>query len=404
MSTPAAARSGQAYNLCQIPEVSGALVSLDPHTGRVLAMSGGFSYEISQFNRATQAKRQPGSSIKPFIYLTALENGYTPSSVVDDGPVSISQGPGLPLWSPSYYSSNKFRGPTPLSVALALSLNTVTARLAEAVGMEAIGETIEKFGIMDHMPRLYAMALGAGETTPLRHTAAYAMLDNGGRRINPTLIDRVQGRDGKTVYRADQRPCEGCSNVEWKHQPVPVIPDTREQIADPVSTFQIVEMLQGVVQRGTGAAVKAVGKPLAGKTGTTNDSNDTWFVGFSPDLVVGVYLGFDTPRTLGPKEYGGLAAAPVFHDFMMAALADKPGVPFRVPPGIRLVRVNLDTGQRAQAGDQRVILEAFKPGTEPDGQGVVIGGSEIGGGGSVLSTGGTAASSGGTASGTGDLY
>src|SRR5207302_467323 len=295
-------KAGPLYNLCQIPEVSGALVVLDPHTGRVLAMSGGFSFELSQFNRATQAKRQPGSSIKPFIYLTALENGYTPSSVVDDGPGSISQGPGLPLWSPSNYSSNKFRGPTPLSVALALSLNTVTARLAEAVGMEAIGETIEKFGIMDHMPRLYAMALGAGETTPLRHTAAYAMLDNGGRRINPTLIDRVQGRDGKTVYRADQRPCEGCSNAEWKHQPVPVIPDTREQIADPVSTFQIVEMLQGVVQRGTGTAVKAVGKPLAGKTGTTNDWQDAWFVGFTPDLAAGVFVGYDDPAYLGSSE------------------------------------------------------------------------------------------------------
>ncbi len=333
----AAARPGQAYNLCQIPEVSGALVALDPHTGRVLAMSGGFSYEISQFNRATQAKRQPGSSIKPFIYLTALENGYTPSSVVDDGPVSISQGPGLPLWSPSNYSSNKFRGPTPLSLALALSLNTVTARLAEAVGMEAIGETIEKFGIMDHMPRLYAMALGAGETTPLRHTAAYAMLDNGGKRINPTLIDRVQGRDGKTVYRADQRPCESCTNVEWKRQPVPVIPYTREQIADPVSTFQIVEMLQGVVQRGTATAVKVVGKPIAGKTGTTNDWQDAWFVGFTPDLAAGVFVGYDDPAYLGSSETGGHLAAPIFRDFMLVALKDAPPTEFRTPPGVQMV-------------------------------------------------------------------
>ena len=361
---PVATGSGRTYNLCQIPEVSGALVSLDPHTGRVLAMSGGFSYEISQFNRATQAKRQPGSSIKPFIYLTALENGYTPSSVVDDGPVSISQGPGLPLWTPGNYNSNKFRGPTPLSLALALSLNTVTARLAEAVGMEAIGETIEKFGIMDHMPRLYAMALGAGETTPLRHTAAYAMLDNGGKRINPTLIDRVQGRDGKTVYRADERPCEACNNVDWKHQAVPVIPDTREQIADPVSTFQIVEMLQGVVQRGTATAVKVVGKPIAGKTGTTNDWQDAWFVGFSPDLAAGVFVGYDDPAYLGSDETGGHLAAPIFRDFMLVALKDAPPTEFRTPPGVQMVRVNPDTGEPAPAGAPG-ILAGYKAGTEP---------------------------------------
>src|SRR5207253_8616925 len=270
-----------------------------------LAMIPRVSHEISLIKPASQAKRQPASSIKPFIYRTALENGYTPSSVVDDGPVSISHGPGLPLWSPSNYSSNKFRGPTPLRLAVELSLNTVAARLAETVGMEAIGETIEKFGIMDHMPRLYAMSLGAGETTPLRHTAAYAMLDNGGKRITPSLIDRVQGRDGKTIFKADQRTCEGCTNIEWNHQAMPVIPDTREQISDPVSTFQMVEMLEGVVQRGTGTAVKPVGKPLAGKTGTTNDWQDAWFVGFSPDLAAGVYVGYDDPAFLGSDETGG---------------------------------------------------------------------------------------------------
>ena len=204
-NTASPSNTAPLYNLCQIPEVSGALVALDPHTGRVLAMSGGFSFELSQFNRATQAKRQPGSSIKPFVYLTALEQGFTPSSLVDDAPISISQGPDMPAWTPSNYSSTKFRGPTPLRVALELSLNTVTARLASIIGMEAIGQTIEKFGIMDHMPRMYSMALGAGETTPLRHTAAYAMLDNGGKRITPTLIDRIQDRYGKTIFRADQR-------------------------------------------------------------------------------------------------------------------------------------------------------------------------------------------------------
>src|SRR5207237_6558390 len=201
---------------------------MDPHTGRVLAMSGGFSFEISQFNRATQAKRQPGSSIKPFVYLTALENGFTPSSLVDDAPISISQGPDMPAWTPSNYSNRTFRGPTPLRVALELSLNTVTARLASMIGMEAIGQTVEKFGIMDHMPRMYSMALGAGETTPLRHTAAYAMLDNGGKKITPTLIDRIQDRYGKTILRADQRQCDACANVEWHSQRAPALPDNRE--------------------------------------------------------------------------------------------------------------------------------------------------------------------------------
>ena len=210
--TPPGASASPLYNLCQIPDISGAVVAIDPHTGRVLAMSGGFSFELSQFNRATQAKRQPGSSIKPFVYLTALENGFTPSTLVDDSPVSISQGPGMPAWTPANYSSNSFRGPTPLRVALEKSLNTVTARLAAALGMEAIGQTVEKFGIMDRMPRFYAMALGAGETTPLRHTAAYAMLANGGKRITPTLIDRIQDRYGRTIFRADQRECEACGD------------------------------------------------------------------------------------------------------------------------------------------------------------------------------------------------
>ncbi len=215
------------FTLCQVPEVSGALVAMDPHTGRVLAISGGFSFATSQFDRATQAKRQPGSSIKPFVYLTALDHGFTPSTLVVDGPISLPQGPGLPMWSPTNYTKRgqevRFRGPTPLRVALEQSLNAVTARVASIIGMESIAETVERFGIMDHMPREYSMALGAGETTLLRHTAAYAMLVNGGKRITPTFIDRVQDRNGATIFRADQRRCEGCDDVEWDHQPVPVI-------------------------------------------------------------------------------------------------------------------------------------------------------------------------------------
>ena len=387
------------YNLCQIPEVSGALVAMDPHTGRVLAMSGGFSFELSQFNRATQAKRQPGSSIKPFVYLTALENGFTPGTLVEDAPISLPQGPGMPMWSPVNYEHN-FMGPIPLRVALEHSRNAATVHVAAAIGMEAIGETVEKFGIMDHMPRMYSMALGAGETTPLRHTAAYAMLDNGGKKITPSLIDRVQDRDGKTIFRADQRRCPACGNVTWDHQKVPSLPDDREQIADPLATFQIVQMMEGVVQRGTGTVVKAVGKPIAGKTGTTSDWQDAWFVGFSPDLVAGVFVGYDDPVNLGSDETGGHLAAPVFRDFMLVALKDVPAKEFRTPPGLKMYRVSSATGLPA-GGGEGAIWEGYKPGTEPgkDRERGLHAGQEVAGDGSL-----GAAIPSAPAGGTGGLY
>ena len=352
------------YSLCQIPEVSGALVALDPHTGRVLADSGGFSYEISQFDRVTQAYRQTGSAIKPFIYLAALDHGFTPSTIVVDGPLVVDQGPGLPKWNPTNYE-HKFYGPVPLRVGLEESLNLVTARVGITIGIDTVAQYIERFGIIDHMPKEDAFILGAGETTPLRLATAYAMLDNGGKRITPTYIDRVQDRNGQTIYRADSRSCEECSGVAWTGQAPPELPDAREQIADPRSAYQIVSMMEGVTQRGTGRSLANFGKPLAGKTGTTNEFKDTWFMGFSPDLVAGVYVGFDTPRSLGKRETGAAVALPAFRAFMEAALKDKPAIPFRIPPGIRLVRVNPATGRLAGAGDRNVIWEAFKPGTEP---------------------------------------
>jgi penicillin-binding protein 1A len=351
------------FTLCQVPEVSGALVAMDPHTGRVLAVSGGFSFAISQFNRATQAYRQTGSAIKPFVFLTALDHGFTPSTLVSDAPISLPQGPGLPMWSPTNYT-DRFRGPTPLRIGLEQSIDTLTVRVASMVGIEPFAETVERFGIMNHMPREYSMTLGAGVTTPLRLTAAYAMLVNGGKRITPTLIDRVQDRNGATIFRADQRRCDGCTDVDWREQPMPVIPDTREQVADPGSAFQMVTMMEGVVQRGTGTAVKAVGKPIAGKTGTTNDFRDAWFVGFTPDLAAGVYIGYDDPDSLGKEQTGGHVAAPIFRDFMIAALKDAPATDFRIPPGIRLYRVSAATGLPAGAGEP-AIYEAYKPGTEP---------------------------------------
>jgi penicillin-binding protein 1A len=361
-------KAGGAYTLCQVPEVSGALVAMDPHTGRVLAISGGFSFETSQFDRATQAKRQTGSTIKPFIFLTALDHGFTPSTLIDDSPISLPQGPGLPMWTPRNYTKEgqeaKYRGPTALRIAIEKSIDTMTVRAATKTGLEPIAETVEAFGIMDHMPMEYSMVLGAGETTPLRMTAAYAMLVNGGKRITPTFIDRIQDRNGATIFHADQRRCPDCHDVDWAHQPVPVIPDTREQVADPGSAYQMVTMLEGVVQRGTGTAVKVVGKPIAGKTGTTNDWRDAWFVGFTPDLVAGVYVGFDDPDSLGNDETGGHVAAPIFRDFMIAALKDAPATDFRIPPGMRLYRVSAATGLPAGSGEP-AIYEAYKPGTEP---------------------------------------
>jgi len=351
--------------LRQIPLVSGAIVAMDPHTGRVLAMTGGFSYEMSQFNRATQAKRQTGSAIKPFVYMAALDHGYTPSSIVLDAPLTVDQGPGLPQWTPANYT-HKFYGPLPLRVGIEQSRNLITARLGIAVGLEPVASNIERFGIMDHMPREYSMFLGAGETTVLRLTAAYAMIVNGGKRITPTFIDRIQDRNGATVYRADTRECSGCRNVAWDNQAPPELPDPRAQIIDARTAYQMVHILEGVVERGTGHIIASLGKPLAGKTGTTNDSFDTWFEGFSPDLTAGVFVGYDTPASLGQHETGASAAAPIFKEFMAGALKDTPGAPFRVPPGIRMVRVNAATGQLAKPGDKPVIFEAFKPGTEPN--------------------------------------
>ncbi len=352
------------YELRQVPAINGALVALDPHTGRVLAMSGGFSFARSQFNRVTQARRQPGSAFKPFVYLAALDNGFTPTSVVLDAPFVIDQGPGLGLWKPSNYTK-RFYGPSPLRLGIEKSRNLMTVRLAQTIGIDKVADYAERFGVVKDVPRVLSLALGAAETTLLDLTTGYAMLVNGGKRIRPTLIDRVQDRNGRTIFRHEQRPCNGCRVEEWRGQAPPRIPDNREQVADPRSVYQVVSMLEGVVLRGTGIRIRAVGKPLAGKTGTTNKSMDTWFIGFSPDLAVGVFAGFDQPRSLGRRETGSSIAVPIFRDFMREALMDKPPIPFRIPKGVRLVRINAETGRMARPGDKRVILEAFKPGTEP---------------------------------------
>ena len=358
-------KEANTWRLRQVPDISGAIVAMDPLTGRVLAMVGGFSYDQSQFNRATQAMRQPGSSFKPFVYAAALDNGYTPSTVVIDGPIEIDQGPGMPPWRPENYSTGKYYGPSTLRTGIELSRNTMTVRLAQDVGMPLIAEYAKRFGVYDNLPAYLSFALGAGETTVLRMVTAYSMFDNGGKRIIPTFIDRIQDRYGRTVYKHDQRECRGCGADKWANQPEPTLVDRREQVIDPMTAYQITSMMEGVVQRGTGTVVRSVGKPVAGKTGTTNDEKDVWFIGFSPDLAVGVYLGYDKPRHIGRGATGGHLAAPIVAEFLKVALADKPAVPFKVPAGIKLIRVDSRSGMRAGGGEGRVILEAFKPGTAP---------------------------------------
>ncbi len=351
------------FALRQVPEVNGAIVAMDPHTGRVLALSGGFSYASSQFDRAMQAQRQPGSAFKPFVYAAALDNGFTPVSKIEDAPVSFPQGPGLPMWTPKNFG-NKFLGLQTLRRGIELSRNLMTIRLAYDVGMKKVVPYATRFGVYDSLTPWLSNAIGAADTTLMRLTTGYAEFVNGGKKITPTLVDRIQDRDGRDIYRHDARNCEGC-NGPWSGQAEPLLPDTREQIVDPRTAYQIVSLLQGVVERGTGVSIRAVGKPLAGKTGTTNDSKDTWFIGFSPDLVCGVFVGFDNPRTLGKVEQGATVAAPIFRDFMEGALADQPATPFRVPPGIDLVPVDAHTGAQVSAGSPGAIDEAFKAGTEP---------------------------------------
>ena len=366
------------YRLRQLPEVSGAMVAMDPLTGRVVAMVGGFSFDQSQFNRATQAYRQPGSTFKPLVYSAAIDNGYTPASIMIDGPIEIDQGQGNGVWRPDNFSVGSYKGPITLREALKHSLNTVTVRLAQDVGMPLIGEYAKRFGVYEELPNYLSYSLGAGETTVMRMVTAYSMFANGGRRVKPTLIDRIQDRYGRTIFKHDQRECRGCDAPGgWKNQPEPQLVDRREQVLDSLTAYQITSMLEGVVQGGTAAILREVGKPIAGKTGTTSDAKDVWFVGFSPDLVVGLYLGYDKPRTLGRAAQGGRIAAPIAKDFMKLALADKPPTPFKVPPGIRLVRIDSKSGMRPTPGDTgRTVLEAFKPGTAPPDNYSVMGAAE----------------------------
>ena len=368
-TTPVDGKPGS-YAVQQVPEIEGAMVAMDPRTGRVEAMVGGFSYSESEFNRATQALRQPGSSFKPIVYSAALDNGYTPASVVLDAPIEVVNSDGS-VWKPENYEQD-FLGPRTLRRGIELSRNVMTVRLAQDIGMPLIVDYAKMFGIYDDLSPVLAMALGAGETTDMKMTAAYATIANGGRKIVPTLIDRIQDRYGKTIYKHDDRVCDGCNVTSWANQPEPLIIDNRQQILDPMTAYQITSMMEGVVQRGTGTYAKRLNRPVAGKTGTSSDFKDAWFIGFTPQLVCGVYIGFDKPRSIGNAQTGGALAVPVFTEFMQAALQGQPPTPFNMPSGMSAVWIDPATGVAADQG-QTAVLEAFKPGTGPNLPSSVIG-------------------------------
>ncbi len=354
------------YTISQIPKVNGAIVVINPNTGRVLSMSGGYQFAKSEFNRATQAYRQPGSAFKPFVYLAALDQKIKPTDIILDAPLSYDQGVGLPKWKPANYTK-KFYGPSPVRLGIEKSRNLMTARLALLVNMENIKKYGKNFGIYDNLPNLLSMSLGAGETTLMRLTTAYAMIVNGGKKIEPIIIDRVQDRRGKTILKSDLRRCKNCKFGNYSNLfNIPKLVDEREQVTDPGSAYQMVSMLRGAVTRGTGKLINKLNKTLAGKTGTTNSNQDAWFVGFSSDLVVGVFVGFDNPATLGKKETGSSVAAPIFRDFMSKALHKKPDIPFRRPAGIKFIKVNPKTGLLSKSNSRNYILEAFKPGQLPN--------------------------------------
>lgn len=359
----AAPPQADVYALRQVPEIQGALVAMDPHTGDVLAMVGGYDFEASEFNRATQAARQPGSAIKPFVYLAALNAGYTPATIVLDIPLAIEQ-EGQADYRPQNYGGGQL-GPVPMFIGIERSRNLMTVRILQELGLEPVAEITQRYGVYDDMPLLYSMALGAGEATPMALTNAYAMIANGGRRIEPTLIERIQDRRGDTLLTRTAAACDGCGQTDWRDGlSAPTVVDDRELINDPATTYQLINMMQGVTSRGTAGRLAALGLPLAGKTGTTNDSYDAWFVGFVPNLAVGVFVGFDTPRSLGDGETGGSVAAPIFGEFMERAMEGMDPGAYDVPEGLEMVAIDPDTGFLAGPGSGSVV-QAFRPGTAP---------------------------------------
>ncbi len=360
---------GKTWSQRQLPEVQGGFMAMDPFSGRVLAIQGGFSFQASVFDRATQALRQPGSAFKPFVYAAALDAGYTPATVVLDAPVVVRQ-QGQEAWRPKN-SSDKFYGPSPLRLGLELSRNLMTVRIAQQIGMDRVAEYAERFGVYENMPTLLSYALGAGETTLYNMVAAYGMFANGGRRVRPTVVDRVQDRFGNTLFRHDPRICRGCVGEDAAAANTPLLFDQRLQIMDPVTAYQLVSMMEGVVLRGT--AIRTVGGldfPVAGKTGTTNEARDAWFIGFTANMVAGCFIGYDTPTPMGRDVYGGTLCGPVFREFISEAMKTRTPGEFQEPVRSGMIQVKIDRGTGERLPDDslgaHVVTELFKLGAEPE--------------------------------------
>ncbi|RCW88709.1 penicillin-binding protein 1A [Paracoccus lutimaris] len=360
------------WTLRQVPEVQGGFMAMDVNTGRVISMQGGFSYQSSVFNRATQAQRQPGSSFKPFVYAAALDSGFSPATIIVDEPITLNTPQGL--WTPKN-ASGKFYGPTPMRTGIEQSRNLMTIRIAQGVGMDTVAKYAEKFGVYDHLGHFLANSLGAQETTLFKMVAAYAMFANGGERVEPTLVDRVQDRYGRTIYRHDQRECVNCDQATLPAGSSPSIRSNRERVMDAITAYQLTSMMEGVVKRGSGRGVE-LPVPVAGKTGTTNDAKDVWFIGFTSNIVAGCYLGYDQPRTLGQNAYGGTLCVPVFNEFMQEAVKEFGGTTFAVPPGGHFVNIDRFSGAilGPDAKGPNVIAEYFRDGQDTSGLGLVDGG------------------------------
>jgi penicillin-binding protein 1A len=347
------------YDLKQLPKANGGIVVMDPFTGRVYALSGGFSFKKSEFNRATQALRQPGSAFKPFIYALALENNFSPTTLILDAPLVLEQGIDLKMWKPENYGK-KFYGPSTLRMGLEKSRNLMTVRIAQELGIKKIVNFSKQLGIYDNPEELLSISLGSAETTLLKLTSAYCVFVNGGKKIKPILIDRIQDSEGKTFFNTETRTCKNCNQVSYTSKTIPKISDNFDQILSPQSAYQIISMLEGAVQRGTSKGLRNLNLDIAGKTGTTNKNNDTWFIGFTSKLVIGVYIGMDEPESLGRYETGAKTAMPVFKNFVKKAIKKKDAKPFKVAPNITMIVVEPFTGKKASFGSKETIIEVFK--------------------------------------------
>jgi penicillin-binding protein 1A len=355
------------YSLKQLPKINGGIVVMDPYTGRVFALSGGFSFKNSEFNRATQALRQPGSAFKPFVYALALEKEYTPTSLVLDAPLVLDQGVDLKLWKPENYGK-KFYGLSTVRVGLEKSRNLMTVRIAQNLGIDKVAKFSKELGIYENPEELLSISLGSAETTLMKLTSAYSAFINGGKLVKPILIDRIQDSEGNTLINNENRTCTNCDQISFLSNDYPKIKDNYKQVFSPQTAYQITSLLEGVVQRGTGKKLKKLKLNLAGKTGTTNENTDTWFIGFTSNLVIGVYVGMDNPQPLGKYETGSKTALPIFENFVKKAVKKYDARPFKVPQGITMMVVDSLTGQKAKFSSKDTILEAYKKNNVVDGE------------------------------------